>query len=94
MQTQLAIDGKRRGGSEGDTADVLNPATGEIVATVDCASIDDMVEACDAAANAQVAWAKVGPRERAEILRRCFDVMIDNKAVSYTHLTLPTILLV
>ena len=79
MQTQLAIAGNRRAGSEGETADVVNPATGEVVATVDCASIEDMVEACDAAAEAQVAWAQVAPRERAEVLRRCFDVMIDNK---------------
>ncbi len=79
MQTQLAIGGERRAGSQGETADVLNPATGEAVATVDCASIDDMVAACNAAAAAQKEWAQVAPRGRAEILRRCFDVMIANK---------------
>ena len=79
MQTQLVINGERRGGSDGDTVDVLNPANGEVVATVACGSPDDMVAACDAAAAAQKEWAKVAPRQRAELLRSCYQVMIDNK---------------
>ncbi len=79
MQTQLVINGERRAGSNGETVDVLNPANGEVVATVDCGSVADMEAACDAAAAAQKAWAKVAPRERAEKLRACYQVMIDNK---------------
>lgn len=79
MQTKLVIDGERRDGSEGETVDVLNPANGEIVATVAAGSIADMETACDAAAVAQKAWAVTPPRERAELLRKCFEVMIANK---------------
>lgn len=79
MQTQLVINGERRAGSEGETVDVLNPANGDVVATVECGSVADMEAACDAASAAQREWAKVAPRERAEKLRACYQVMIDNK---------------
>ena len=79
MQTQLVINGERRAGSDGDTVEVINPANGEIIATVACGSVADMQTACDAAAVAQKAWAAVPPRERAEKLRSCYQVMIDNK---------------
>jgi succinate-semialdehyde dehydrogenase/glutarate-semialdehyde dehydrogenase len=79
MQTQLVINGERRAGSEGETVDVLNPANGAVVATVDCGSVADMEAACDAAAAAQKIWAKVPPRERAEKLRACYEVMIANR---------------
>ncbi len=78
MQTQLVINGERRAGSDGDTVDVLNPANGELVATVAAGSVSDMVAACDAAASAQKSWAKTAPRTRAELLRSCYQVMVDN----------------
>ena len=78
MQTQLVINGERRAGSDGETVDVLNPANGETVATVAAGSVADMVEACDAAAAAQKSWAKTAPRTRAELLRSCYQVMVDN----------------
>jgi len=79
MQTQLVINGERREGSDGETVDVLNPANGAVIATVACGSIADMEAACDAAAAAQKVWAKVAPRERAEKLRACYDVMMANR---------------
>ena len=78
MQTQLVINGERRAGSDGETVDVLNPANGELVATVAAGSVSDMVAACDAAATAQKSWAKTAPRTRAELLRSCYQVMVDN----------------
>ena len=59
---------------------MINPATGDVVATVDGGSTKDMLTACDAAATAQKLWAKVAPRERAEILRSCFETMISNQS--------------
>ncbi|MFT7474652.1 MAG: succinate-semialdehyde dehydrogenase/glutarate-semialdehyde dehydrogenase, partial [Verrucomicrobiales bacterium] len=79
MQTQLVINGERRAGSDGQTVDVLNPANGTVIATVECGSVADMEAACDAAAAAQKLWAKVAPRERAEMLRACFEVMMANQ---------------
>ncbi len=78
MQTNLVIGGDRRAGADGDTVDVLNPATGETVATVAAGSVSDMRDACDAAAAAQPAWAATAPRVRAELLRSCYQVMVDN----------------
>ena len=80
MQTQLVIDGERRSGSENETVDVLNPANGELIATIDAGSVDDMIAACDAAEAAQKEWAAVAPRQRAELLRKCFEVMMANQS--------------
>ncbi len=78
MQTNLVIDGERRTGADGATIDVLNPATGEIHATVAAGTVDDMTDACDAAAAAQPGWAATAPRVRAELLRSCYEVMVAN----------------
>ncbi len=78
MQTELAINGERRPGSENESVEVINPANGDVIATVAAGSAADMIAACDAAATAQRSWAKVAPRERAELLRSCYQVMIDN----------------
>jgi succinate-semialdehyde dehydrogenase/glutarate-semialdehyde dehydrogenase len=79
VQTQLVINGERRDGSDGETVDVLNPANGEIVATVAAGSVADMEAACDAAAVAQKSWAAKPARERAELLRSCYEVMMANQ---------------
>ena len=78
MQTKLVIDGERRDGSDGDTIDVLDPATGDTVATIAAGTTDDMIAACDAAEAAQRSWAETPPRERSELLRDCYQVMVDN----------------
>ena len=78
MQTKLVIDGERRDGSEGDSVDVVNPATGDVLASVSAGTPTDMLAACDAAAAAQRPWAATAPRERAELLLGCHEVMIDN----------------
>jgi succinate-semialdehyde dehydrogenase/glutarate-semialdehyde dehydrogenase len=78
MQTKLIINGERRDGSDGETVDVINPATGQVFETVAAGSVDDMLAACDAAAEAQKSWAATAPRTRAELLRNCYQVMVDN----------------
>ena len=50
MQTKLVIDGDRVGGADGELIDVFNPATGNVVATVEGGSTADILAACDAAA--------------------------------------------
>src|ERR1700712_2640708 len=54
---------------------VFDPADGSIIETVDSASPEDGIAAVDAAARAASDWASRAPRERAEILRRAFDLM-------------------
>lgn len=52
------------------TTDALEPATGNKLASVGLASVDDVKEAANAAATAQKEWAKKKPEERAAILRK------------------------
>ncbi len=54
---------------------VLNPATAEVVAEVSDGTVADATAAVDAAAAAFPAWAARSPRERAEILRRAFELI-------------------
>jgi succinate-semialdehyde dehydrogenase/glutarate-semialdehyde dehydrogenase len=74
--TQLFIDGASSAGSGGTFA-VLNPSTGEPIADVERAGLDDLDRAIAAAAAAQAGWAATAPRERAEVLRRAFSLMIE-----------------
>jgi succinate-semialdehyde dehydrogenase/glutarate-semialdehyde dehydrogenase len=75
--TRLAIDGEWRESSDGAEFDVLEPATGDPIAQVSSASVDDGGAALDAASAAQPAFAAMAPRARAEVLRRAFQIMTD-----------------
>ncbi|GAB7107199.1 aldehyde dehydrogenase family protein [Streptomyces phaeofaciens JCM 4814] len=56
--------------------DVLNPATGEVIATVPGAVEQDVDAAVHRARRAQRAWAAAAPADRARLLRR-FAVVVD-----------------
>ncbi|OCJ04102.1 NAD-dependent succinate-semialdehyde dehydrogenase [Agrobacterium sp. 13-626] len=79
VPTKLFIGGKWRDGSTGKRLDVIDPSTGSVIAAVADASIDDALEAVAAAYKAGPAWAATAPRRRSEILRRCFELMIERK---------------
>ncbi len=78
-QTQLLIGGEWRESSDGSRIDVLDPSTADSLTSVASGSEDDARAAVDSAANAQAAWAATSPRERATILDRAFQLMIDRK---------------
>ncbi|MDA2987887.1 MAG: aldehyde dehydrogenase family protein [Actinomycetota bacterium] len=72
--TGLYIDGAwRRGSGE---REILDPTTGKRLAGAATASIEECLEAVDAASAAQPAWASTPPRQRAEVLRQCFELMV------------------
>jgi succinate-semialdehyde dehydrogenase/glutarate-semialdehyde dehydrogenase len=73
--TGLLIDGQWSSGRAG-TLNVLNPATEDVLAEVADASPEDALEAVAAAARALPGWAATPPRERAECLRRAYELMI------------------
>src|ERR1700722_8265852 len=73
--TGLLIDGQWSSGRAG-TLNVLNPATEDVLAEVADASPEDALEAVGAAARALPGWAATPPRERAECLRRAYELMI------------------
>ena len=79
MRTQLFIGGEWRDASDGATIPVIDPATEEVLENVASASPGDALAAADAAYAAGAAWAGTAPRERAEILRRAFDLMVENR---------------
>ncbi|GEC59231.1 succinate-semialdehyde dehydrogenase/glutarate-semialdehyde dehydrogenase [Bradyrhizobium japonicum] len=68
--------GDWRDSETGATIEVRNPSNDEVIAHVANASVADALAAVDAAAAAAPAWAATSPRQRAEILRKCFELMI------------------
>jgi len=79
MQTQLFIGGQWRPASDGSTFPVTDPATEETLAEVSSASVEDVMAAVDAAHEAGRDWAKRAPRERAEILRRSWELLTSRR---------------
>ena len=65
--------------SDGAEIEVYDPSTAEVIATVPNASVEDALAAVTAAHDALDGWADTAPRTRAEILRRAFDLMIENE---------------
>jgi succinate-semialdehyde dehydrogenase/glutarate-semialdehyde dehydrogenase len=57
--------------------DVINPADETVLASVASAEIDDADEALDAAQNAFADWASRTPRNRSEILRKAYELMVE-----------------
>jgi succinate-semialdehyde dehydrogenase/glutarate-semialdehyde dehydrogenase len=75
-ETELIIGGARRAASDAERIDVVDPATGAVFANVASGSVQDGIAAVDAAEAAAASWARTAPRERAEILRKAWELMI------------------
>ena len=132
LRQQAFIAGAWVDADNGETVPVTNPATGEVLGTVPMCGTAETVRAIAAAETAQRQWRNVSGKDRAAILRRLNDLMLQHQddlaliltseqgkplaeakgeivysasfiewfadearrsygAVSYTHLTLPTI---
>jgi succinate-semialdehyde dehydrogenase/glutarate-semialdehyde dehydrogenase len=78
LHTELFIDGAWQKAASGATFPVENPATNEIIAHVADGGPADAALAIKAAGHAQAAWGKSTPRERADILRRAYELVIAN----------------
>ena len=77
LDTGLFIDGKWVPADSGATFPVLNPATGEEIATVADGGAVDARRAIETAAAAQASWAATSPRSRSEILYRAHRLIMD-----------------
>jgi succinate-semialdehyde dehydrogenase / glutarate-semialdehyde dehydrogenase len=75
---EVLVGGAWRPGAGERRFDVVDPADGSIVDTVASASEADGLAAVDAAHAAAGEWAARAPRERGEILRRAFELMLSN----------------
>ena len=76
---QAALVGTRWIEADGSGIAVKNPATGELVGYVPKLGAKETKEAIDAAAAAQKGWAARTAKERAQILRKWFDLMMENQ---------------
>jgi succinate-semialdehyde dehydrogenase/glutarate-semialdehyde dehydrogenase len=85
LPLDLYVGGKLVPSSDGGRFDVLDPATGAVIASVADGSVDDGLAAVDAAAGAAATWAATSPRERSEVLRRSFDLM-NRRSEDLAHL--------
>jgi succinate-semialdehyde dehydrogenase/glutarate-semialdehyde dehydrogenase len=76
LEDKCLVDGKWIG----DGVDpIVNPATGKLIAKVPRFGDGEAVGAIEAAARAFGGWANALPRERAQILRRWFDLIVQNR---------------
>jgi len=85
LRTQAYVNGAWIDG-EG-TFDVINPARGDVIAQVTDLTRTQVTEAIAAAEVAQKDWAKWTGKERASVLRRWFDLMVENTDDLATILT-------
>ncbi len=77
LETRSFINGEW---AEADkTYDVVNPATGETVASVADFGRDGVKKAIDAAYDVQKDWAALTAKERADILLKWHDLMLENQ---------------
>ena len=86
VPTGLWIGGEERPASS--TFEVLNPATDEILVSVGNATAADALAAMDAACAVQATWARTPARERGEVLRSVFEMIIDRAEDFATLMTL------
>jgi len=87
FRQQCFIDGAWIDADSGETIDVTNPATGEVLGTIPKMGGTETKRAIDAANAAWGAWRAKTAKERAQVLRKWFDLMMaaqDDLAVLMT----------
>ena len=87
LGTRAYINGDWVGAASGKTFDVVNPARGDVIAQVADLDRTDVARAIDAARIAQKDWAARTAKERSQILRRWFDLMMQHQEDLATILT-------
>ena len=77
-QQKMFVDGKFVDALSGETMEVLNPATGEVIAEVPKAGEKDVDRAVSAAEKAWETWREKTPKDRMELLLKLADVIDEN----------------
>jgi succinate-semialdehyde dehydrogenase/glutarate-semialdehyde dehydrogenase len=78
LRSTCLIGGRWIAGN-GEAIDVVDPASGSTIARVHALTDEQVVDAIDAAVVAQAAWGDRSAKDRADILRRLFDLMCANR---------------
>ena len=76
LATKAYLAGEWTDGADGRTFDITNPARGDVIASVADLDRVQVATAIDRAYEAQKDWAKRTAKERANILRKWFDLMV------------------
>lgn len=87
LRETMLIDGEWVEADNGETIEVRNPATGDLIAHVPKGGEAETKRAINAADKAMKDWRKVLPKERSKILRRLYELMhanIDDLAIIMT----------
>jgi succinate-semialdehyde dehydrogenase/glutarate-semialdehyde dehydrogenase len=87
LATKAYVAGDWVDAADGATFEVTNPARGDVIAKVASLGRAETAEAIAKAAEAQKAWARKTAKERANILRRWFELMMQHQEDLATILT-------
>jgi succinate-semialdehyde dehydrogenase/glutarate-semialdehyde dehydrogenase len=79
FRQQCYINGQWTDADSGKTIDVTNPATGEVLGTIPNMGTAETRRAIEAANAAWAGWRKKTAKERANILRKLFNLMMENQ---------------
>jgi succinate-semialdehyde dehydrogenase/glutarate-semialdehyde dehydrogenase len=79
FREQGYVNGEWRGAADGTSFPVTDPATGEVVGTVPKMGAAETRQAIEAAQSALPGWRKKTAKERAGILRRWHDLILQNQ---------------
>ncbi|SCA54799.1 succinate-semialdehyde dehydrogenase I, NADP-dependent [Candidatus Terasakiella magnetica] len=79
LHTQAYINGAWVDGDDESTFDVLNPATGELIASVADMGASETKKAIESAQEAMVGWRAKTAKERANIMQAWFKLIMENQ---------------
>lgn len=79
VKSQAYVDGRWISAASGNTLEVLNPATGEKVGEVPDLSAAEASQAVEAADRAFASWKKITAKSRGALLRRWFELIMENQ---------------
>ena len=79
FRQQCYVDGQWADADSGETIDVTNPANGDVIGTIPKMGATETRRAIEAAEVAQKEWKKLTGKERAAILRKWFELMMEHQ---------------
>jgi len=78
LKSQTYVNGKWINAKSGKTFEITDPASGRVIGTMPDMNKEDTDEAIKAAAAVLPSWRRTVPRERARLLRKWYDLMMEN----------------
>ncbi|MEZ5279221.1 MAG: NAD-dependent succinate-semialdehyde dehydrogenase [Acidimicrobiales bacterium] len=78
VRSEAFIDGQWSAADDGSRFDVVNPADGSVITSVADLGRAETARAIEAAAIAQKAWAKRTAKDRGAVMRRWYELLLDN----------------